>query len=62
MNACRLKNNNIVHVNNGLQTIIRKKYGVADIRYFKNGKTQRCDIFSYNKYSFCLVVCEISTS
>ena len=35
----------------------RKKYGVPDFRYFKNG----INIFISNKYNFCLVVCKIST-
>ncbi len=40
---------------------LRKKYGVADYQYFKNGKTQQCDIFRLNKYNACLVACEVST-
>ncbi len=40
---------------------LRKKYGVADYQYFKNGNTQQCNIFRLPKYSLCLVVCEIST-
>ena len=40
---------------------LRKKYDVADYQYFKNGKTQQCNIFRYNKYNFRLVVCENST-
>ena len=40
---------------------LRKKYGVADYQYFKNGNTQQCNIFWHNKCNFCLVACEIST-
>ena len=39
----------------------KKKYGVADYQYFKNGKTQYCNIFRHDKYNFHLVVCEVST-
>ncbi len=31
---------------------LRKKYGVADYRYFKNGNIQQCNIFRHNKYNF----------
>ncbi len=46
---------------------LRKKYGLADYRYFKNGNTQQRNIFTHNKYNSCLVLfwgffCEISTT
>ena len=34
----------------------KKKYGVADYRYFKNGNTQQSNTFSHNKYKFHLGV------
>ena len=40
---------------------LRKKYGVVDSQYFKNGTTQQCTIFRQNKCNSFLVVCEVST-
>ncbi len=40
---------------------LRKKYGVVDYQYFKNGTTQQRNIFRHKKYIFHLVVCEVST-
>ncbi len=48
-----------VHVVN--TRCLRKKYGVADYQYFKNGNTQQCNIFRHNKYNFYLIACEISS-
>ncbi len=38
-----------------------KKYGVADYQYFKNGTMQQCNFSDIIKYSFYLVVYEVST-
>ena len=45
----------------GYTRCLIKKYGVADYQYFKNGKTQQCDIFRLNNYNLCLVECVVST-
>ncbi len=41
---------------------LRKKYGVADYRYFKNGNTQQYNTLRHTKYNFrfcffCFVLC-----
>ncbi len=38
---------------------LRKRYGVEDYQYFKNGYIQQCNIFTHNKYNFRLVGCEL---
>ncbi len=35
---------------------LRKKYGVADYQYFKNGNTQQLNICRHNKYNFSIFV------
>ena len=47
----------VTHLSNN-RGLRKKKYGVEDYQYFKNGNTQQCN---YNKYNFHLVVCNIST-
>ncbi len=48
----------IIVINTGC---LRKKYGVADYRFFKNGNTLQSNNFRHVKYDFCLVAYEILT-
>ncbi len=45
----------------GCTGCLRKKYGVADFQYLKNGHVQQCNLFKYNKYNFYLDMCKVST-
>ncbi len=46
----------LYHTNKEWTGCLRKKDGVADNQYFKNGNTQQCNIFRLDKYNFYLVV------
>ncbi len=41
--------------------VSQKKYGVANLQYFKNGAIYQCYILRHGKYNLHLDVCKVST-